>query len=186
MNFPCFWKRLCYWTPEVYIFATVSSFLLSINKSLNNARFSRHHTFPQSLPFPVSTRSFLWSVFLSCICTTLFQEIPSIRSFLPVGESFKYYQSIDHLDLVVSYEFSSWSLWRARVPACRRVAFPRSRAYAIAFRQGNVMETDAPNRRGYECQSTRTFENFSSNAQLRGAFSSTFTRFSLVRPPQSY
>ena len=62
----------------------------------------------------------------------------------------------------------------------------RTRAYAVVLRQGNVMETDTPNRRGCECQSARTFENFSSDAQLRKAFSSTFTRFSLVRPPQSY
>ena len=61
-----------------------------------------------------------------------------------------------------------------------------TRGYAIVLRQGNVMETDTPTRRGYECQSCRTFENFLSNAQLRGAFSSTFTRSSLVRPPQSY
>ena len=62
----------------------------------------------------------------------------------------------------------------------------RTRAHAVVLCQGNVIETDTPNRRGYECQSSRTFENFSSNAQLRGAFSSTFTRFAFVRLPQSY
>ena len=34
----------------------------------------------------------------------------------------------------------------------------RMRAYAEVLRQGNVMETDTPNRRGYECQSARTFD----------------------------
>ena len=164
--FPCFWKTRVLWTPEVCIFATVSSFLLSINKSLNNSRFSRHHTFSRRLTFPVSTRSFLWSVFLSWSCTALFQEIPSIRSFLPLGESFKY-QSINHLDLVVSYEFSSW---RARVPAYAWVAFPRSRTYALVLCQGNVMETDTPNRWGYECQSARTFWKFLVKCSTSGGF----------------
>ena len=60
-----FEKRLCFWTPEVYAFATVSIQLppLSINKSLNNAQFSWHQTFPRRLIFPASTHSFLWSFF---------------------------------------------------------------------------------------------------------------------------
>ena len=118
--------------------------------------------------------------FSFCICTALVQD--QVINFLPVGVSFR---------LIINQFIWIWLfLTSFRVEVCEeqewRVGFRRPRAYAMVLRQGNVMETDTPNRRGYECQSARTFENFSSNAQLRGAFSSTCTRFSLVRPPQSY
>ena len=118
--------------------------------------------------------------FSFCICTALVQD--QVINFLPVGVSFR---------LIINQFIWIWLfLTSFRAEVCEeqewRVGFRRPRAYAVVLRQGNVMETDTPNRRGYECQSARTFENFSSNAQLRGAFSSTFTRFSLVRPPQSY
>ena len=90
VNFSMFSKkRLRYWTPEVYVFATVSVELppLSINKSLNNAQFSWHQTFSRRLIFPVSTHSFLWSFFFFCICTALVQD--QVINFLPVGISFR-------------------------------------------------------------------------------------------------
>ena len=123
--------------------------------------------------------------FLSfCICTALVQD--QVINFLPVGVSFRLIinQFIWIWLFLTSFraevcEEQEWRVGLTYVPTTACI-------YAVVLRQGNVMETDTPNRRGYECQSTRTFENFSSNAQLRGAFSSTFTRFSLVRPPQSY
>ena len=60
---------------------------------------------------PVSTHSF-FDIF-SCICTALFQETPSIRSFYLLGNPLHIINKSIHLDLVDSYEFSSW---RARVP----------------------------------------------------------------------
>ena len=124
--------------------------------------------------------SLIFFFFSFCICTALVQD--QVINFLPVGVSFR---------LIINQFIWIWlflSSFRAEVCDEQewRVGFRRPRAYAVVLRQGNVMETDTPNRRGYEYQSARTFENFSSNAQLRGAFSSTFTRFSLVRPPQSY
>ena len=126
-----------------------------------------------------------FDLFFFCVCTALVQD--QVINFLPVGISFR---------LIINQFIWIWlflTSFRAEVceePAAARVAgwvptTVRARAYAVVVRQGNVMETDTPSRRGYECQSARTFENFSSNAQLWGAFSSTFTRFSLVRPPQS-
>ena len=124
-----------------------------------------------------------FDLFFSCICTALVQD--QVVNFLPVGVSFR---------LIINQFIWIWLfLTSFRAEVCEEQEWQlgshdrvRTRAYAVVLRQGNVMETDTPNRRGYECQSARTFENFSSNAQLRVAFSSTFTRFSLVRPPQSY
>ena len=94
--FPCFWKTLVLWTPEVCIFATVSSFLLASQSTSLWIILGFQDTilFSTSLFSRFNSFFFFWSVFLSWICTALFQEIPSIRSFLPVGESFKY-QSIN-------------------------------------------------------------------------------------------
>ena len=138
--------------------------------------------------FPFQLILFFDLFFFFCFCTALVQD--QVINFLPVGISFR---------LIINQFIWIWlflTSFRAEVceePAAARVAgwvpttaCVRVHIYAVVLRQGNVMETDTPNRRGYECQSDRTFENFSSNAQLREAFSSTFTRFSLVRPPQSY
>ena len=102
--------------------------------------------------------------FSFCICTALVQD--QVINFLPVGVSFR---------LIINQFIWIWLfLTSFRAEVCEeqewRVGSRRPRAYAVVLRQGNVMETDTPNRRGYECQSVRTFENFSSNAQLRGLF----------------
>ena len=132
--------------------------------------------------FPLQLILFFDPFFSFCICTALVQD--QVINFLPVGVSFR---------LIINQFIWIWLfLTSFRAEVCEEqewrvgLTFRRPRAHAVVLRQGNVMETDTPNRRGYECQSARTFENFSSNAQLQGAFSSTFTRFSLVRPPQSY
>ena len=86
---------------------------------------------------------FQFNSFLSLICFFFlvfvlhcFRRSPRSGHFYLLGNPLNINQSINHLDLVVSNESSSW---RARVPAyaCRRVAFPRSRAYALVLRHGN-------------------------------------------------
>ena len=72
--FPCFWKkRLCYRTPDVYIFCNCkcrasSSLNQQSNKYFNNAQFSWHQTFSRRLIFPVSTPVSLNFFFLYLYC----------------------------------------------------------------------------------------------------------------------
>ena len=118
-----------------------------------------------------------FDLFFPCICTALFQETPTIRSFLPVGESFKNNQSINLFIWIWSFHPTP----SFRAPECRNVGglhlgsgISRLRKYACIYamvlRQGNVMETGTPNRRGYECQSGRTFRKFLVKCSSSGSF----------------
>ena len=170
--------------PEVYNCNCIEFPPFSIKKSSNNAQFSWHQIFLDVSFFPFHS-FFSLIFFFSCFCTALVQDQVHLSTYPPVGVSFRL---IINQFIWIWYQKQPWlflTSFRAEVGEEQEwwVGFPRLRAYAC-IRCGASSRKRHGN--SHECQSPRTFENFSSNAQLRGAFSSTFTRFSLVRPPQSY
>ena len=190
--FHIFEKTLVTESPKfLIIFATVSIKFppLSINKSLNNARlFCKTPVFFRTSHFSRFNSFFSLFCFFPAFVLHCFRRPPPHDQviFYLLGNP---YQSINQFIWIwsflptPSFRAEEQECWHAggwkRLRECPWIRYSAS----SRKRHGNGHAKPEP---GYECQSGRTFENFSSNAQLRGAFSSTFTRFSLARPFQSY
>ena len=108
--FPCFWKTLVLLNARSLYIHDLQLYRVSSSRAQSTSLwiilgFSRHHTFSRRLTFPVSTHYFLWSVFFLVFVLHCFRRSPRSGFFYLLGNPLSINQSINHLDLVVSYKF---------------------------------------------------------------------------------
>ena len=104
--------------------------------------------------------------FFFCICTALVQD--QVINFLPVGVFFRLIINSSGSGCFLRvFQLKSVKSKSGGLGSHDRV---RTRAYAVVLRQGNVMETDTPNRRGLRVPVRPNLRKFLVKCSTSGGF----------------